>query len=206
MNVPTIPQLASNFLAVIYTWTKGQSSVPVEIRTLRSTCMTNDTMAAAAGQYLVNEGFAFWSKIEGELAISVTDLGYAFIQRQADNQPDTRLPPPTTYNISNSTVGGIQHGTSESAQRVEQDNSFNAVEMTLIRGFVAEARTNLGTLDESARREAEENLATLEEEAARDRPSMAVIRRAFETLRQIGYGVVGSGTWEALRPLLDRLA
>lgn len=209
MTAPDVAQVAANFLAVIDGIAKGyETNVPFRLSMLRSVVMTTDEIAIAAAQHLVDNGYAYWSRDEdGGPSIRVTRVGFAHVRRMMSDAP-VEVPAPNITNITNSTVGAVQQGTSHSSQRVDQTNYLTQAEALLVRGFLSDAHEviqQLG-LDERAFRDAQEWLRTLDVEANREEPRRRVIRTALEGLRTIAYGAAGSGAWATLEAALEAIS
>lgn len=207
MNEPSIPQLASNFLAVAYSIAAGHPTRIVwRLRRLHMWTMVTEEAAIAAAQYLVNAGFAFWGKEDDDIGIVITRAGWAEAEKQVDPSPEPALPPPaSTINITGSNIGGIQQGTTDSVQTVRQEAALGPADVVAVRGFVLEARQNVENIEDPAlRSEVERRLEALEEETSDGEPRGRVIAELLEGLKAMAYSVAGSGTWQVLHPLVDR--
>lgn len=205
----SVVQLASNFLAVADSLANGRdTNIVFPLSTLRSVTMASHEAAAAASEYLVDHGYAYYGKREGAIGLQFTRLGFAHIRRQmSDDQP--AIPAPTNVtNISNSTVGAVQQGTKGSTQSVEQVNILTQAEVLAVRGFLTTAREDLNSLglDGEDRVAAEEILDQLGDEVASQRPDRSRVRRLVDHLGGIAVGAAGSATWTGLQALMGILA
>lgn len=201
-------QLASNFLAVADSLADGKdTNIVFPLSTLRSATMTTNEAAVAAAHYLVDRGYAYYGKHEGELGLSFTRLGFAHIRRQMSEDPPSIPAPTNITNIRDSTVGAVQQGTTGSSQSVEQVNVLTQTEVLAIRGFLTAAREELSTLglDYDDLVTAEQRLKELDDEVNRQQPDRARVKRALDSLKRIAVGAAGSATWSGLQAVMDML-
>jgi hypothetical protein len=169
-------------------------------------------------EYLRDEGLLDFVALGGTIAIThagvreveaqavaITQQGVREVEAALERpeQPTPHFPPVNFIYIARMDHSQIQQGTANSTQTV----TFGATDLTPIRNFLEELKTQLEGLGISADEQAEARLqvATAEAQLSSKRPNSVIVRESLHSIRNILEGGVGSVAATAFLQQLPQL-